>query len=138
MSRVGFELTIPVFERAKTVHELYREATVIGTTAVYFSLNRTVAMFEILLIRSQGRNNEKELCSCRHLNMTTFHIYVCSCCEFFEAAQKAYEADMGTPPHQGRDRLTKGNCILTLHVRFQTSRRLNALTSRANSGIKVK
>jgi hypothetical protein len=29
--RVGFEPTIPVFERAKTVHALARTATVIGT-----------------------------------------------------------------------------------------------------------
>jgi hypothetical protein len=28
--RVGFELTIPVFERAKIVHVLYRATTVIG------------------------------------------------------------------------------------------------------------
>jgi hypothetical protein len=30
MPRVGFEPMAPVFERAKTVHELYRVATVIG------------------------------------------------------------------------------------------------------------
>jgi hypothetical protein len=30
MLRVGFELTIPVFERAKTVHDLDRAATLIG------------------------------------------------------------------------------------------------------------
>jgi hypothetical protein len=30
MPQVGFELTIPVFERAKTVHALDRAATVIG------------------------------------------------------------------------------------------------------------
>jgi hypothetical protein len=30
MSGVGFEPTIPVFERAKTVHALHRAATVIG------------------------------------------------------------------------------------------------------------
>jgi hypothetical protein len=30
MPRVGFELTIPVFERAKTVHALDRAATVVG------------------------------------------------------------------------------------------------------------
>jgi hypothetical protein len=30
MPRVGFEPTIPVFERAKTVHDLDRAATVIG------------------------------------------------------------------------------------------------------------
>jgi hypothetical protein len=31
MSQVGLELTIPVFERAKTVHALDGAATVIGT-----------------------------------------------------------------------------------------------------------
>jgi hypothetical protein len=31
MPPVGFETTIPVFERAKTVHALDRAATVIGT-----------------------------------------------------------------------------------------------------------
>jgi hypothetical protein len=31
MPRVGFESTIPVFERAKTVHALDRAATAIGT-----------------------------------------------------------------------------------------------------------
>jgi hypothetical protein len=30
MPRVGFELTFPVFKRAKTFHALDREATVIG------------------------------------------------------------------------------------------------------------
>jgi hypothetical protein len=33
MPRVGFEPTIPVFERAKTVHVLDRAATVIGRQA---------------------------------------------------------------------------------------------------------
>jgi hypothetical protein len=33
MTRVVFELTIPVFDRAKTVHALYRAATVIGRPA---------------------------------------------------------------------------------------------------------
>jgi hypothetical protein len=35
MSRVGFEPTIPVFERAKTVHSLASAATVIGTNSNY-------------------------------------------------------------------------------------------------------
>jgi hypothetical protein len=30
MPQVGFEPTIPEYERAKLVHALYREATVIG------------------------------------------------------------------------------------------------------------
>jgi hypothetical protein len=30
MSQVGFESTIPLFERAKTVHALDRSATLIG------------------------------------------------------------------------------------------------------------
>jgi hypothetical protein len=32
MPRVGFEPTVPVFERGKTVHALDRAATVIGLT----------------------------------------------------------------------------------------------------------
>jgi hypothetical protein len=42
MPRVGFEPTIPVFERAKTVHASDRVATVIGhgrSTEVYFPSN---------------------------------------------------------------------------------------------------
>jgi hypothetical protein len=37
MPRVGFESTIPVFERAKTVHALDRAATVIGSLAAYLT-----------------------------------------------------------------------------------------------------
>jgi hypothetical protein len=46
MPRVGFELTIPVFERAKKFHALDRAATVIGTlgtterNSVQFGLHR--------------------------------------------------------------------------------------------------
>jgi hypothetical protein len=35
MSRVGFEPTIPVFEREKTIHALDRAATVIGSELLY-------------------------------------------------------------------------------------------------------
>jgi hypothetical protein len=35
MPRVGFEPTIPVFEREKTVHALDRAATVIGSFNIY-------------------------------------------------------------------------------------------------------
>jgi hypothetical protein len=38
MPRVGFEPTIPAFERAKTVHVLHCAATVIGHTAIYLPL----------------------------------------------------------------------------------------------------
>jgi hypothetical protein len=34
MTRVGFELAIPAFERAKTVHALDRSATVTGSVAL--------------------------------------------------------------------------------------------------------
>jgi hypothetical protein len=77
MHGVGFEPMIPVFEWAKTVHALDRAATVIGTTSFYFPLNGTVAMLVMLTIRSQGRNHENELSSCRHLNIPPF-IFVCS------------------------------------------------------------
>jgi hypothetical protein len=36
--QVGFELTIPLFERATTVHALNRAATVIGVDPIYFFL----------------------------------------------------------------------------------------------------
>jgi hypothetical protein len=41
MPRVGFEPTIPVFERAMTVQALDSAATVIGYTQAYSSLNIT-------------------------------------------------------------------------------------------------
>jgi hypothetical protein len=40
MTRVGFEATIPVFERAKTVHVFDRAATMIGITRLQSPLNR--------------------------------------------------------------------------------------------------
>jgi hypothetical protein len=40
MPRVGFEPTIPVFERAKTVHALDRAATVNGLLTHYLVLYR--------------------------------------------------------------------------------------------------
>jgi hypothetical protein len=39
MPWVGFELTIPVFERAKMVHALDRAATVIGPVFLYTNHN---------------------------------------------------------------------------------------------------
>jgi hypothetical protein len=38
MPRVGFELTIPVFDQAKTVHALDRAATVINIIVLFFSI----------------------------------------------------------------------------------------------------
>jgi hypothetical protein len=40
MPRVGFELMIPGFERAKTVHAFDRAANVIGLTKAIFDINR--------------------------------------------------------------------------------------------------
>jgi hypothetical protein len=39
MPRVGFETTIPVFERAKTVHALDSVAAVIGIKILYIKNN---------------------------------------------------------------------------------------------------
>jgi hypothetical protein len=39
MSEVGFEATIPMFERAKTVHALHRAATVIATDSEFVQDN---------------------------------------------------------------------------------------------------
>jgi hypothetical protein len=41
MPQVGFEPTIPVFERAKTVHALDRAVTVMGTREIYRHKNDT-------------------------------------------------------------------------------------------------
>jgi hypothetical protein len=40
MPWVGFEPTLPVFERAKAVHVLDRESTVIGMNRNYYDLNQ--------------------------------------------------------------------------------------------------
>jgi hypothetical protein len=39
MPRVGFEHTIPVFERAKTVHALHRAVAVMGNQVILEELN---------------------------------------------------------------------------------------------------
>jgi hypothetical protein len=44
MPRVGFESTIPVFERAKTVHVLDRAATVTGTQIYLVIRNRSLTL----------------------------------------------------------------------------------------------
>jgi hypothetical protein len=52
MSRVGFERTIPVFERGKTVHDLDRAATVIGPKSKLISvklIEKVLAFCESLL-----------------------------------------------------------------------------------------
>jgi hypothetical protein len=43
MPRVGFEPMIPVFTRAKTVHDLGRAATVIGRSVYKWSINAVTA-----------------------------------------------------------------------------------------------
>jgi hypothetical protein len=45
MSRVGREPTIPVFERAKTVHVLERAATVIGPYTFHFGFRNRYFFF---------------------------------------------------------------------------------------------
>jgi hypothetical protein len=53
MLRVGFEHTIPVFERAKTVHVLDRAATVIGRKHL-----RLLSSIPVLSSRKQTKNSE--------------------------------------------------------------------------------
>jgi hypothetical protein len=59
MPRVGFEPTIPMFERAKTVHALDRAVTVIGSqyyTARHIKLkNNFINFLRKQLIAQQGR-----------------------------------------------------------------------------------
>jgi hypothetical protein len=52
MSWVGFESTIPVFEREKTIHALYRAATVIGryNTNIFYLI---LTLLKYLLIPSK-------------------------------------------------------------------------------------
>jgi hypothetical protein len=44
---VGFEPTIPAFERAKTVHALDRAAIVVGWIVEYSAINFVVEIYEI-------------------------------------------------------------------------------------------
>jgi hypothetical protein len=47
MPSVGFEPTIPVFERAKTIYALDRAATVIGMVLVYEYSSHRVLLLDI-------------------------------------------------------------------------------------------
>jgi hypothetical protein len=51
MPQVGFELTIPMFQRAKTVHTLDSVATLIGEAKFYWTLEEAVYMDSVLLQR---------------------------------------------------------------------------------------
>jgi hypothetical protein len=57
MSRVGFEPTIPAFERAKTVHALDRAATVIGfdLSSIRFFL-LYIRIFGVIFCEVSGGN----------------------------------------------------------------------------------
>jgi hypothetical protein len=60
MPRVGFEITIPAFERAETVHALDRAATVIGESIIKrtinllngcrFFFNRLIMLYSLTLL----------------------------------------------------------------------------------------
>jgi hypothetical protein len=54
MPRMGFEPTIPVFERAKTVHALDRAATVFGSykTAKFVAMGSSVSSRLSMILRS--------------------------------------------------------------------------------------
>jgi stage III sporulation protein SpoIIIAA len=53
MSRVGFESTIPTFERAKTVHALDRATTV--TVETLFCMLKTIKPYTIYIMQSDSR-----------------------------------------------------------------------------------
>jgi hypothetical protein len=53
---VGFELTIPVFEQAKTVHALDRAATVIGTKFLHWKNNRYFKNSQLRLTIPDNKN----------------------------------------------------------------------------------
>jgi hypothetical protein len=54
MPRVGLEPTIPVSERAKTVHALDRAATVIGLIALQYNVTVYTSMYVMMAL--YGRN----------------------------------------------------------------------------------
>jgi hypothetical protein len=64
MPRVGFEPTIPVFERAKTDHARDRAATVIGTETNY----------KHFTIYNTNYNNFKKVGIVQYLKWMVFHI----------------------------------------------------------------
>jgi hypothetical protein len=56
MLRVGFEPTIPAFERVKTVHTSDHAATVIGRSVLYLMLNiltKEIPLTELLMMIAQ-------------------------------------------------------------------------------------
>jgi hypothetical protein len=59
MPWVGFEPTIPVLQRAKTVHALDRAATVIGPDEMYMrqkmnvAFNTAINMYETVILMQQ-------------------------------------------------------------------------------------
>jgi hypothetical protein len=53
MSPVGFETTIPVLERAKTVHALDRAVAVIGNQLIYLNKIKCTSYDLLIKIRKQ-------------------------------------------------------------------------------------
>jgi hypothetical protein len=56
MPQVGFEPTIPVFERAKTVHALDRAVTVIGSLLIYNLINFLITLFSVRFAPGSGQS----------------------------------------------------------------------------------
>jgi hypothetical protein len=87
MPCVGFEPTIPVFERAKTIHALYRAATVIGINShtLHNSTPKMEAEFTpetwAILPTSTSYNTRTKLTSIiNHSESLKSGIIVCSLC----------------------------------------------------------
>jgi hypothetical protein len=60
MPRVGFELTIPAFERAKAVHALGRAVTVMGRGTTYTCINKACrGIHKCLLYCSQEKKSSE-------------------------------------------------------------------------------
>jgi hypothetical protein len=56
MPRMGFERTIPAFDRTKTVHALDRAATMIGITYIYLAnYERSIEFWADIYIQRVGR-----------------------------------------------------------------------------------
>jgi hypothetical protein len=82
MSLLGFEPRIPVFERAKTVHALDREATVIGIFMYYgtemkSNVVRTVQWTLLfILVTLQSVSPWLLGCCCRQLRRRCAHVFI--------------------------------------------------------------
>jgi hypothetical protein len=71
MSWVGFEPTIPVFERANIVHALARAATVTGQSPIYYNLHYK---FRIINFVVEFFVRDVYLCMCVYIYIPAYTV----------------------------------------------------------------